>query len=1005
MIWVCNLRNVKMSSPFSIAIKTLLVSDLVGSTKLIEDLGDPAAAALFERHDRLARDLLPLHQGREIDKTDGFLLLFDRPWSAVCYALAYHYALRQLSEERGRWIEARIGICLGEVILRENRATDVVKGAKPLEVEGLAKPMTARLMSLAQGGQTLLTQSVFEHARRGAVGDATGDDLRWLAHGPYCFKGVKEPVEVFEVGIQGKAPLEAPLDSEKAQRVNSDFQIEEIWNVPFDHNPFFTGRDGVLAELHRVLNHRGTTALDRTQAICGLGGVGKTQIAVEYALRYRSHYRTVFWVHAETVNDLITGYEQIAGLLNLPQKCSTNQEDIVRAVRQWFKSHDSWLLVLDNADSPRPLKGYLPGDHEGHILLTSRNQVFGSIARPFAISELSHEAAKDLLLTRSHRSEISESEQRFAAEVAQELGCLPLALEQAGAYLEATGASFQEYLSGYRTRRLQLLGEETAPKEHPPVSTTWEMNFQEVEKVSKASGDMLRACAFLAPDNIPTELVIQGRSELGSALQLALENVEADELVIVEVLKPLRRFSLIQRDSDTQSFSVHRLIQEAVKDRMNEETGTLWGERVVQALASTFPAGSLELADWSLCNRLFAHGKMATQFMTSQGLATKSTHFLLNQLGLYAEIRGLYDEAEVLFRKALEMTRRLLGAEHVTVATCMNNLANLISRKESYDEAESLLRDALAMRRRLLGRENTYVAQSMNNLAELLRELGRHDEAEELYREALELYRRLLSEDDYSMIGILRNLGVLCVGRGKRTEGETLLREALSMARRIAAEHPILGLCLYDLSNLLEEEGLLEEAEQCYREALEVRQHTLGDNHIDVALSLSNFAEFLRRKGEYAEAELLACQALAIRRLAHGVNHIAVANTLCILSKIRLGLCRFAEAEKDIVDALAVYRESLQDSHWRMFNAESVLGACLTGLGRYDEAESPLTRSYVNLRDNKEVAPRYVQDAIERIVSLYAYWGKHESASDYRKLFIRSRDPGCSRGREGTENN
>ncbi len=201
----------------SVVLKTLLVSDLVESTRLTEELGDEAAAALGHRHDRLARDLLAVYQGREIDKTDGFLLLFERPWSAVLFALAYHRALRDLSREQDRAIEARVGIHVGEVVLRENPPQDVAQGAKPFEVEGLAKPLTARLMALAAGRQTLLSRAAFDVARRGAVGEDTPQGLNWLAHGRYLFKGVEEPLEVFEVGVAGSAPLKAPRDGTKAR--------------------------------------------------------------------------------------------------------------------------------------------------------------------------------------------------------------------------------------------------------------------------------------------------------------------------------------------------------------------------------------------------------------------------------------------------------------------------------------------------------------------------------------------------------------------------------------------------------------------------------------------------------------------------------------------------------------------------------------------------------------------------------------------------------------------
>ena len=203
-------------------VRSLLVSDLIGSTAMLERLGDQQAAELMKRHDRLARDLLIRYDGREIDKTDGFLLLFRRPVYAVQYALEYHRALVTLEEEMGESILSRIGIHLGEVIIHENPIADVERGAKPVEVEGLAKPIAARLMSLAEGRQTLMSRGAFDLVRRSMTdAESKAKNLEWRSHGRYFLKGLKESIEVFEVGEKGFAPLSAPPDTEKAQRLST----------------------------------------------------------------------------------------------------------------------------------------------------------------------------------------------------------------------------------------------------------------------------------------------------------------------------------------------------------------------------------------------------------------------------------------------------------------------------------------------------------------------------------------------------------------------------------------------------------------------------------------------------------------------------------------------------------------------------------------------------------------------------------------------------------------
>jgi adenylate cyclase len=201
-------------------IRTILLCDLVASTHLVERVGDSAAADLLARHDRIARDLLSTFNGREIDKSDGFLLLFERPIEAVRFAIAYQAELRALGAEFGSEMASRVGIHLGEVVLRANSPEDVARGAKPVEVEGLAKAVAARVMSLAGNGRILLTRAAYDFARRSAVGTKDEAPLRWAVHGRYRLAGIEDPVEVCEVAAPDGAELTQPPDSEKARRAD-----------------------------------------------------------------------------------------------------------------------------------------------------------------------------------------------------------------------------------------------------------------------------------------------------------------------------------------------------------------------------------------------------------------------------------------------------------------------------------------------------------------------------------------------------------------------------------------------------------------------------------------------------------------------------------------------------------------------------------------------------------------------------------------------------------------
>jgi predicted ATPase/class 3 adenylate cyclase/Tfp pilus assembly protein PilF len=267
----------------------LLQIDIVDSTRLAQRLGDTAASALWQAHDRAARDLLAVSHGREIDKSDGFLLLFAKVADAVDYAVAYHRAIAALELPSGVVVQARAGLHTGAVITRENPVADVARGAKPLEVEGVAKPTTARVMTMARPGQTLMSAD----ARAAWAAAPSLGPLRLQSHGHWRLKGLAEPLEVFEVG-DADAPFEPPQDSEKAYRV---VQREGLWlparevrhSLPAERDAFVDRRDH-LHDLGRRLE-----AGARLVSIFGMGGMGKTRFAQRFGWIWLGDYPGGVW--------------------------------------------------------------------------------------------------------------------------------------------------------------------------------------------------------------------------------------------------------------------------------------------------------------------------------------------------------------------------------------------------------------------------------------------------------------------------------------------------------------------------------------------------------------------------------------------------------------------------------------------------------------------------------------------------------------------------------------
>jgi len=617
-----------------------------------------------------------------------------------------------------------------------------------------------------------------------------------------------------------------------------------IFTAP-QRNPFFTGREAELEWLHTRLRTAGRAVLSQTQAISGLGGVGKTQTVLEYAHQVRGDYDAVFWISAASELELRTEYAQIAARLGLPHDAG-DAEGAMRAARRWLESSPDrrWLLVFDNADDPQVLdvlQGWLPSSSPaGDILVTSRARVLEALGlvSPLALATLPAAESTAFLLKRTGREQAGEV--TGAAELARELDGLPLALEQAAAYVLDRDVPFAEYLASYRRQRLALL-EQRGPQSgaYPQtVATTWLLNFRQVGMESAAAAELLQLSAFLGAGAIPFELLSAGRGELGPTLGPALA---ADEsLSVYELLKPLARFSLVRVDRTEQTYSVHRLVQEVTKGQLSEVSRRAWAERAVRGLNAAFPSPQFE--NWATCARLAQQGLAASELIATYGLQSNVSARLLNQVAFYLAARGQYAVAEPLYQQALEIRRQVLGEQHPNFAQSLNALASLYESTGRYEQAEPLLQQALEIRREVLGEQHPDFARSLNNLAALYDSTGRYEQAEPLYQEALDLYRQVLGEQHPNFALSLNNLAFLYKTTGRYEQAEPLYQQALEIRRQVLGEqHPNFALSLNNLAALYSATGRSEQAEPLYQQALEVLRQVLGPNHPHTKLVQANY--------------------------------------------------------------------------------------------------------------------------------------------------------------------
>ena len=649
--------------------------------------------------------------------------------------------------------------------------------------------------------------------------------------------------------------------------------LPNVWNIP-RRNPNFTGRDQLLKELHASLTGGNHTALTQ-HSLHGLGGIGKTQLAIEYAYRYTTSYEYAWWIRSEEDSGIIADYTALATALQLPEKDAEEQEAIIRAVRQWLNTRHGWLLVFDNARDADTLRDYLPDGAGGHVLITSRNPDWKTIGTPLEIKVWQRDESIAFLKERT-----GLDQQTDANLLAEELGDLPLALEQAAAYIDKSRITIAEYLELFRTHRKDLLDRATPPAGYPDtVATTWAMAFEAIRDVPLAS-DILFYSSVIAPDLIPKDLVKHALQERQNDQEN--ENRQIDPLVFNAAVDALCSYSLIT--SDTGTFSIHRLVQATIQDRIGPEATVRYRTVMLKVLRGQFPGeGYRNPSCWPECETLLPHAeKLTEESDPSQTIAT-----LLNRMGGYYYGRASYAKAESLDRRSLAILEELLGAEHPSVATSLNDLALSLKAHGKYVEAEPLYRRALAIGEKVLGSEDPSVATRLNNLAELLRAQGKYGEAEPLYRRALAIDEKVLGSEDPNVAIRLNNLALLLREQGKYAEAELLQRRSLAICeKQLGAEHPYVATSLNNLAGLLQHQGKYVEAEPLYRCALAIREQRLGAEHSDVAQSLNDLAGLLRAQGKYVEAEPLYRRAVRICEQSLGASHpntIMVKKNLTIL--------------------------------------------------------------------------------------------------------------------------
>ena len=812
-------------------VRALLLTDVVDSTKLSEALGDAAMADVWAAHDRVARDLLPLHGGREIDKTDGMLLMFDEAARAVAYAQAYHRGIAALAVP----LKARAGLHVGPVILRENSADDIARGAKPLELDGLTKPTAARVMSLALGGQTLLTAQAMQALDSSALQRADGPTLQAQSHGHWVMKGLSEPVELFEVAEAGSV-FTAPPDGDKVHRV---VQVDGRWlavrqipnNLPQQATPFL-GREREIREVKTLL------AKGRLVTLLGMGGLGKTRLSLQVAAELMHEFPDGVWfLDLSPIRDAALVVSEAAQVLGV-------QEEPGRALLQTVCAQLKTrrvLLVVDNCEhlikpSADLCHALLRAALGVRILSSSREalRVPGEQAYPVLplpvpragddLATLSQSTAVQLFVTRaqSHKPafELNQREAPAVAELVARLEGIPLALELAAA----------------RVRSLSVADINARLKDRYKILTGGSRVLQQRQQTLRALVDWSYELLTEGEQTLLGRLgVFAGGFDLAAA-ETVCGTDPIEDFEVLDILTSLVEKSLVMLDErdDGARYKMLETIRDYAREKLDlsgdaPATATRHCEhyfavakQAKRGLQGPEPAPWVERMEANLDNL-----RVAIALAQSGGADPLLAVKLPVAMMLFWMMRGYCTEGRNVVRASLAMPE--VQAVDVAHSHALYVAACLAESQSDHAEARRMLEACLELRRRLGNPVD--IAANLSTLSVSRLAAGDAEGARADEEEALRIFRR--AGDRYGeAIGLL-HLGQVALYVGDDAQALACLQPALAIARAIKQQE-LEGECELLLGGMAFEAGEPARAAAHFARSLSVC-HEAGDRKGDAS--------------------------------------------------------------------------------------------------------------------------------------------------------------------------
>lgn len=598
-------------------------------------------------------------------------------------------------------------------------------------------------------------------------------------------------------------------------------QPSTIFYVPMHRTRLFVGRTRAVQQIRETLVHgAGSPGL---VALTGIGGVGKSQLAAQYAERFKAEYKVVWWLSAEEPAAAQEGLGELAKKLK-----SEFYDDLSPAVRahsavEWLKSHDGWLLILDNVPSVDAATELIPDGGAGHVIVTSRNRGWERLGAAIVVQVLEEDDAAQLL---ADATGVETADP--VRNVVKALGNLPLAIIQAAALMDAKGLTAADYLILFETKRTELWNEEAkhAPKDHPKtVQASVGLALHSLQLEHPEALDFLKICSFLAPQRI-TPLLF---SHLPDVVPDHLQAIAADPVALSATWRALAKYGLVTFDPNSQTLSVHHLVQLAVQDTMSDAEKQHWLSVATEILFAAMPEDQSNPHLWPVYSYLAPHFNYVADHCARLGIRSAALIGLLNWMGLFLEQLGFIHSAEECFRMAARsLEESKVSPDPVDISSTLGNLSgNLISQKRA-PEALPFIERALQNASKFTDREDPNLGTHLSNHGMVLASLGRYAEAKESLSKGIEVTKRQHGPNDWRLVWSLGYQGNIEQMFGNLSAARDAFKQSLDIQRlNFGDTRPFVVIALHNLGYAEMLLGDLESARQHAFEAVQIGKRSL----------------------------------------------------------------------------------------------------------------------------------------------------------------------------------